>query len=81
MEVALMDLAHLMDEAEALSDADLELLTLFVAQLREERAKLYKSYRARNEQRMLAELGVTLDQAVSMTGMYNLRNSLTAGSS
>jgi hypothetical protein len=71
-----MDLAHLMDHAEALSDLDLELLTLFVGQLREERAKLYKGYRARNEQRMLAELGVVLDCPMSTTGMYNLRTSL-----
>ena len=55
-----------MEEVEFLSDADLELLTLFVLQIRDERAVYYNTHPSRNPKKLYRDLEAYLSCRVSL---------------
>ncbi len=56
----------LMDEIEYLPDDELEILTIFVVQLRDERAQYYRSNPDRKPKKLFAELDAYLTSCLSL---------------
>ncbi len=56
----------LMDEIEGLPDDELEILTIFVVQLRHERALSYRSNPGRKPKKLFAELDAYLTSCLSL---------------
>jgi hypothetical protein len=54
-----------MDELEALPDEELEMLTIFVIQLRDEGASYYRNHPERKPKKLFAELDVYLGRRSS----------------
>jgi hypothetical protein len=58
-------LPQLMDEVEGLPDEELEMLTIFVIQLRHERASYYRTHPERKPKKLFAELDAYLGRVSS----------------